>query len=405
MRVLIDGDACPNKREIKQLLDRYQIRMIVFVDYAHLLNEDPYEVRHCEVGKDSVDMRIVNEVKAGDLVITQDYGLASLVLSKNAKVLHVSGMRIDQENIDGLLLKRYEGYKQRKRDKHLNGPKKRTKQDEDYFLNQVLKIVEGEKEMKKYIFFDIDGTLTNHNPGGIILPSTYRTLEKLKENGHFVAIATGRSYQMAKDVMKEAHIDNAVCCGGNGLVIDGKVVYINPLEKDKAFEVIQECLDKDILFGIQKDDSFDIYTHRQDFTEQCPEVNNFANVIYMNNDDYYQFTDIYKIYIGIKRGENNPLLSLKTTGLHYARYHDDSIIVEPDDKYKGIVDMIHHLDGKEEDIVVFGDGHNDLSMMKQAAIGIAMGNAIDELKEIATFVTKGCNEDGIEYACQHYGWI
>ena len=113
MRVLIDGDACPNKREIKQLLDRYQIRMIVFVDYAHLLNEDLYEVRHCEVGKDSVDMRIVNEVKAGDLVITQDYGLASLVLSKNAKVLHVSGMRIDQENIDGLLLKRYEGYKQR----------------------------------------------------------------------------------------------------------------------------------------------------------------------------------------------------------------------------------------------------------------------------------------------------
>lgn len=259
--------------------------------------------------------------------------------------------------------------------------------------------------MKKYIFFDIDGTLTNHNPGGIILPSTYRTLEKLKENGHFVAIATGRSYQMAKDVMKEAHIDNAVCCGGNGLVIDGKVVYINPLEKDKAFEVIQECLDKDIPFGIQKDDSFDIYTHRQDFIEQCPEVNHFANVIYMNNDDYHQFTDIYKMYIGIKRGENNPLLSLKTTGLHYARYHDDSIIVEPDDKYKGIVDMIHHLGGREEDVVVFGDGHNDLSMMKQAAIGIAMGNAIDELKEIATFVTKGCNEDGIEYACQHYGWI
>ena len=67
--------------------------------------------------------------------------------------------------------------------------------------------------------------------------------------------------------------------------------------------------------------------------------------------------------------------------------------------------MIHHINGKEEDIVVFGDGHNDLSMMSQAPIAIAMGNAIDELKEVATFVTKNCDDDGIEYACQHFHWI
>ena len=67
--------------------------------------------------------------------------------------------------------------------------------------------------------------------------------------------------------------------------------------------------------------------------------------------------------------------------------------------------MIHHLGGNEEDVVVFGDGHNDISMVKQAPISIAMGNAIDKLKEHATFITKSNKEDGIEYACRHFGWI
>lgn len=65
------------------------------------------------------------------------------------------------------------------------------------------------------------------------------------------------------------------------------------------------------------------------------------------------------------------------TGLHYARYLEYSIVVEPNDKYKGILEMIHYIGGgSEEDIVVFGDGHNDLFIMKQAPI--AMRNAIDE---------------------------
>lgn len=55
---------------------------------------------------------------------------------------------------------------------------------------------------KKYFFFDVDGTLTTQNPGGTILPSTLKTLEKLKENGHFVALATGRSYLYALDGLK-----------------------------------------------------------------------------------------------------------------------------------------------------------------------------------------------------------
>ena len=72
---------------------------------------------------------------------------------------------------------------------------------------------------KKYFFFDIDGTLTTKNPGGIILPSTMEAIEKLKENGHFVAIATSRPYCLTKNTAKEMNIKNYVCDGGDGLVV------------------------------------------------------------------------------------------------------------------------------------------------------------------------------------------
>lgn len=259
--------------------------------------------------------------------------------------------------------------------------------------------------MRKYIFFDIDGTLTNSNPGGIILPSTLRTLRKLEENGHFVAIATGRSYTMAKQAMIDTGIKNVVCCGGNGLVVDNEVLYIQPLEKDKSLKIIQELKEKNLPFAIKKDDSDDMYTHYTDFLEKVPEVKSFAKMKYINHDHYEEFEEIHKMFVYYPLNCHEKLESLEETGLHYARYHPMSVVIEPDDKYKGILDMIQMINGKEEDIVVFGDGHNDLSMMKQAPIGIAMGNAIEELKQYATFVTKDCKEDAIEYACQYFKWI
>ena len=127
------------------------------------------------------------------------------------------------------------------------------------------------------------------------------------------------------------------------------------------------------------------------------------HLILDENFDYHQAKDIYKIFITIKEDEEQKLSKLKTLG--YMRYFEDGIIIEPDDKYQGIVEMVKLIEGDLKDIVVFGDGHNDYTMFKQAPISIAMGNAIEELKEIATFVTKDNQHDGITYACRHFGWI
>lgn len=251
---------------------------------------------------------------------------------------------------------------------------------------------------KKYIFFDIDGTLTDSNPGGKILESTYRTLDKLRENGHFVAIATGRAEWMAREFAKLSGINNLVTDGGNGLTIDGKILYIKPLDFNAANQVIDECIKNHYPYAVSIGNEEALYSNQHDI-ENC-QIH--VKPIVDEKLDFHKVNAIYKIFIFLTKEEEK---KLDLDKLDHMRYFDDQIIVEPTEKYKGILEMVKLMGGNEEDIVVFGDGHNDYSMIRQAPISIAMGNASDELKEIATFVTKRNDDDGIEYACRHFGWI
>ena len=83
--------------------------MHVYVDYAHILKDVPYQVIECDIGHDSVDLLLLSHLQKQDILITQDYGLAALALGKGAYILHISGMEITSQNIDELLLRRYIG--------------------------------------------------------------------------------------------------------------------------------------------------------------------------------------------------------------------------------------------------------------------------------------------------------
>jgi uncharacterized protein YaiI (UPF0178 family) len=80
-----------------------------------------------------VDFKLIAAVQAGDVVVTQDYGVAAIALSKKARVIHQSGMLFTQSNIDGLLNDRYENQKSRRAGKRTSGPKKRTRQEDERF--------------------------------------------------------------------------------------------------------------------------------------------------------------------------------------------------------------------------------------------------------------------------------
>ena len=141
MRILVDGDATPDREGIKEIAMRYGVEMIVFCDYAHLIEDDYFTTIQCEVGKDKVDMMLYGYANADDIAITQDYGLAALLLSKHVDVLHVSGKRITDHNIERLLDSRYLGYQERKRHRHVHGPHKRTNKERYNLLEQVERLI------------------------------------------------------------------------------------------------------------------------------------------------------------------------------------------------------------------------------------------------------------------------
>ncbi len=132
MRILVDADACPVVRIIEQTAKQYGIEVVLFCDTNHVLFSDYGTVRTVGAGADAVDFALTAECKRGDIVVTQDYGVAAMILSKGAYGLHQSGMRYTDENIDRLLAERHIAKKARmsRAKHHVKGPKKRTPEDD-----------------------------------------------------------------------------------------------------------------------------------------------------------------------------------------------------------------------------------------------------------------------------------
>lgn len=113
--------------------------------------------------------------------------------------------------------------------------------------------------------------------------------------------------------------------------------------------------------------------------------------------------DIYKIYIAIPEDKEEELTLRDTVG--HIRFVPPYLTYQHDAKEKGIIKMMEYLKADIKDVVVFGDGENDLVMFKKEWTSIAMGNGVEDLKKKADFVTKDSTDDGVEYACRHFGWI
>jgi len=133
MEVLIDADGCPVVDIALGLCRKFKIPCTLLCDTAHTIARDGARTLVFDKGADSVDFALVNRVNPGDLVITQDYGLASMCLGKNALVLHQDGWQYTEYNIQALLWSRHETKKYRQSGGRVKGPAKRTKQQDAAF--------------------------------------------------------------------------------------------------------------------------------------------------------------------------------------------------------------------------------------------------------------------------------
>ena len=151
MRIIIDGDACPQK--VKEICERaaheYNVELIIVVDIAHYIVSD-FTIIVVEQGRDSVDYKIVQIFKEEDILVTQDYGLSSLVLVKASAVIHTAGFFINKNNIDSLLESRYIGQRIRKAGGKTKGPSKRTKEQDENFEKCLYKVLREKFGKNKY---------------------------------------------------------------------------------------------------------------------------------------------------------------------------------------------------------------------------------------------------------------
>ena len=143
MHIWVDADACPVVRIVERIAQSHAIPVTLLCDTNHILTSDYSDVVTIGAGADAVDFALVNRCQAGDLVVTQDYGVAAMALGKGARGIHQSGKWYTEENIGGLLMDRHLAQKARRSSgkHHLKGPKKRTPEDDARFaasLEQLL---------------------------------------------------------------------------------------------------------------------------------------------------------------------------------------------------------------------------------------------------------------------------
>lgn len=136
-QILVDADACPVVDETIAVAKRFGVPVTLITDTAHWMQREGAETITVEKGSDSADFRLVNMVRKGDVVVTQDYGLAAMALSKGAYILNQNGSRYTNENIDGLLMSRHIGKKIRRAGGRTKGPSKRTKEQDERFVSAL----------------------------------------------------------------------------------------------------------------------------------------------------------------------------------------------------------------------------------------------------------------------------
>ena len=142
MKVLIDADACPVTGIAVELCRQFQTECILLCDTAHILHREGAQTLVFDKGADSVDFALVNRVCPGDIVITQDYGLASMCLAKNASVMHQDGWAYTQDNISGLLEQRHAAKKFRMAGGRTKGPAKRKPEQDAVFREAFSKLLQ-----------------------------------------------------------------------------------------------------------------------------------------------------------------------------------------------------------------------------------------------------------------------
>ena len=255
----------------------------------------------------------------------------------------------------------------------------------------------------KIIFFDIDDTLRNSKTG--FIPSTIPTaFKQLRDKGILTGIATGRGIFGVVPELKALKPDFFVTL--NGAYIEdkkGNVIYSNKIAKDKLEEYITWTKEVGIDYGL-------VGSHAAKLSRRTEMISQAIDPIYPDlevDPDFYQKEDIYQLWTFEEQGDDLVLPDTLASTLRMVRWHEHSSDVVPisGSKAAGVAKVVDQLGLKPENVMVFGDGLNDLELFDYAGISVAMGISHEKIKEKADYITKTLEEDGIFDALEGFGMV
>ena len=274
-----------------------------------------------------------------------------------------------------------------------------------YICTQIAKKhwIAIEMTQKYALFFDIDGTLVSFNTHEIPA-STIFALTQAKANGSRVYIATGRPPIIITNLGAIEHlIDGYITTNGALCYVGNQMVTCQPIPKEDVMTCVEDCKEKgNSLIVIGRKDVA-VMDPRGDVDRIFRHMLAVKNLDQASPLDVVLQQDILQL-TAFFPADYEPLLMERLPQCVSGRWHPEftDITANGADKGMGILAIAHYEGFDPNRTIAFGDGGNDTSMIRQAGIGIAMGNAIDTLKEQADYITTSVDDNGILNALRHF---
>lgn len=246
---------------------------------------------------------------------------------------------------------------------------------------------------RKLIAFDIDGTLLNSQKAP--LESTIDSLGRLREAGHLVTIATGRSRYLARDVIRDLDFENYIVCNGAAAFMNHNQIFKNLLDKKELDRLVTEA------DGMGIDTAFIEMDQARRMTsfnvgKMARAMMSFGSVLPELETMFPETREVYQALAFFDESYQHQFESSFPT-FDFVRWHEECVDVVPKNGSKAatIQYMAQRLGIQQEDIIAFGDGNNDREMLRLAGVGVVMGNATEEVQACGDLVTATNDDDGI----------
>lgn len=254
----------------------------------------------------------------------------------------------------------------------------------------------------KVVFLDLDGTVLNSKKE--IPSSAIEAIERLKQKGVYVAIATGRAPFMFETLRQTLGVETYVSYNGQFVVVEGEVIHRESLDPNWLNRLERVANDREHPMVFMDDKVMRANCTYHPYIEESLGSLKFPHP--PQAEKYYETNPVYQALLFCDEASETQYHSLGGP-VRFVRWHRYSVDILPSEgsKAHGIQKVTDVLGINQENVYVFGDGLNDIEMIRGAETSVAMGNAVDEVKAAATYITSHVDDDGLKEGLEKVGLI